>query len=417
MKSVESLKQILKDAKGEKSDLYTHLLEVFNTLILHYPNDSLDKLEEVSWLTKHKSSHAPEQWLLLEEFWNFAKTCSNKADFVAQARKHFELPEPEEEGGPPGELPTVAGVPDLLEQARVFEWAGISWGEAETFRLQKSLAKLAAETSAENLKFWGMIKGTNADYYIAEGSKESEEDADRGPEFEARGSGVNQFAYWVSNGSLKEWTALPDLEPKDIAAARQIKVLFTGDLEREIITNPFFFGQEKHYLRAQIARISHGTTVIPRGMYKLGEADEGEPQLEIEAKDPENEEDQFKQPETEDQTLLDNWLHFPKAILLNNRTGHLEPEPAEGDEREPAEILKQDVLPKDPYIARLAPVTDDSGVDGSDTAWTVKLAGPKSRQTIHGKMGKKDTAHYGVVVLKSLRWPGSVTCWKGRQQY
>ena len=68
MKSVESLKQILKDSKGEGSDLYSHLLEVFNTLILHYPDDALEKLEEVSWLTKHRQSHDPKEWLLTEEF-------------------------------------------------------------------------------------------------------------------------------------------------------------------------------------------------------------------------------------------------------------------------------------------------------------------------------------------------------------
>lgn len=32
-------------------------------------------------------------------------------------------------------------------------------------------------------------------------------------------------------------------------------------------------------------------------------------------------------------------------------------------------------------------------------------------------MGKTTSEHYGVVVLKSLRWPGAITCWKGTQQY
>jgi radial spoke head protein 4A len=66
--------------------------------------------------------------------------------------------------------------------------------------------------------------------------------------------------------------------PGDVRASRMIKVLFTGNLEWDIITNPYFFGKEKHYLRAQIARIQHGTSVIPKGMYKLGEAaEEGGP--------------------------------------------------------------------------------------------------------------------------------------------
>jgi hypothetical protein len=82
---VDHLKQILKDAKGEGTDLYTHLLEVFNVLILHYPEDSLDKLEEVSYLVKHKNHKEMREWLLVEEFWNFKKSCANKADFVTKA--------------------------------------------------------------------------------------------------------------------------------------------------------------------------------------------------------------------------------------------------------------------------------------------------------------------------------------------
>ena len=131
--------------------------------------------------------------------------------------------------------------------------------------------------------------------------------------------------------------------------------------------------------------------------------------------DPENEEDHFKQPETEDQTSLNNWLHHPKSILLNNRTGHLEPTLEEGDEREPAEVLKE-IIKKDPYEARLKPITEDSKIDSS-SSWKVSLFGTKTRQAVFGKMGKISSEHYGIVVLKSLRWPGSVTCWKGTTQY
>ncbi len=88
---------------------------------------------------------------------------------------------------------------------------------------------------------------------MAEGTLEGGDDGEeveRPPEFEARGTGVNKFVYWVTTDILGKWTKLPDLLPSDIEASRQIKVLLTGDLERKIFTNPFFFGQEKHYLRA-----------------------------------------------------------------------------------------------------------------------------------------------------------------------
>lgn len=49
----------------------------------------------------------------------------------------------------------------------------------------------------------------------------------------------------------------------------------------QIVTYPAFPGQEKHYLRAQIARISAATHVSPVGFYKFsgGEEDEEEEEL------------------------------------------------------------------------------------------------------------------------------------------
>jgi hypothetical protein len=52
------------------------------------------------------------------------------------------------------------------------------------------------KTGATGLKFWGKIYGTEKDYYIAEGTAEAEADPDnpdedKGPAFEARGTGIN----------------------------------------------------------------------------------------------------------------------------------------------------------------------------------------------------------------------------------
>lgn len=111
-----------------------------------------------------------------------------------------------------------------------------------------------ADSSAEKLRFFGVIKGTEKNYYIAEGEvpegEEEGEGKERPADFEPKGTGVNKFTYWVTSSSIAPWTKLPDLEPKDIAAARSVKVLFTGDLKREIHTNPYFFGREENYLRA-----------------------------------------------------------------------------------------------------------------------------------------------------------------------
>ena len=132
----------------------------------------------------------------------------------------------------------------------------------------KSLKNLVKATGATNVRFWGKVLGTEKDYYIAEGTYDGnlDEVEERPADFEARGTGVNKFAYWACNTPLEDWKQLPDLWTKDINAARLNKVSFTGDLERSIITNPFFFGKEKHFLRAQISRISHTTTIIPKGI-------------------------------------------------------------------------------------------------------------------------------------------------------
>ena len=53
--------------------------------------------------------------------------------------------------------------------------------------------------------------------------------------------------------------------------ARRIKHTFSGDLNRDIFTNPFYFQKEKVYLRAQIARIASSTFLTPAGLYAFQE--------------------------------------------------------------------------------------------------------------------------------------------------
>jgi radial spoke head protein 4A len=44
-------------------------------------------------------------------------------------------------------------------------------------------------------------------------------------------------------------------------------------LESSVITNPHFPGKEKHLLRAQIARITFSTQIVPLGIFKTNEED------------------------------------------------------------------------------------------------------------------------------------------------
>ena len=169
----------------------------------------------------------------------------------------------------------------------------------------------------------------------------NEEEPD--PLLEARGSGVNELTYYVSKDSLSEWKRLPDLSYKEMQAARQIKVLFTGDLEREIYTNPFFFGKEKHYLRAQLSRIQYSTTLQPKGVAKL-EEDETADRLFLVVPNEGEEDKPFVMPSTKAMGSADMWVHARPNILKNGRTSHLPPEDPgnlpEGEEFDPEDAKR-----------------------------------------------------------------------------
>jgi len=93
--------------------------------------------------------------------------------------------------------------------------AGIYFGEEETYLLQKSLAKLAAETEARELRFWGKILGTKKDYWVAEGLLDHKfSDEPSSPETERHGTGCNRLTYWVCNSVLDEWMQLPLVTPE-----------------------------------------------------------------------------------------------------------------------------------------------------------------------------------------------------------
>lgn len=88
---------------------------------------------------------------------------------------------------------------------------------------------------------------------------------------ESRGVGANRYVYWVTDNLLEDWIQLPDTTPAHVNGARLIKHILTGNLNASLDTNPPFPGKERHFLRAQIARITHATTIIPKGLLELDE--------------------------------------------------------------------------------------------------------------------------------------------------
>lgn len=208
------------------------------------------------------------------------------------------------------------------------------------------------------------------------------------------------------------WTKLPDVSPAEIKAARQIHVLFTGDLERDIYTNPFFFGKEKIYLRAQIARMTQSTVLLPKGVMRTVEDNERE----IEDNAPE--EGDMVYPSTKQMSSPAMWVHKNLNILLNCRTAHAEPEDP-GDEEgnwDPDEAKKQ-IEAADPYEPRLKSIEKDSQIQLTksmkQSPWVVRMCGDCTEYADDKKPGA--TACNGVVVVRSLQWPGCYTFYQNEQ--
>ena len=138
VKQFENLKTLLKNVKSSQgTDLYSHLQEVFKCLIMHYPDQALDKLEEVSYLLKHQSASLKLQdFLVTEESKNIKDHCDALLEYIAKLEQHFPRPKTgEEEGEEAAEAGPIGNVPDLMADSKVFEWAGVGFGEYENYRL------------------------------------------------------------------------------------------------------------------------------------------------------------------------------------------------------------------------------------------------------------------------------------------
>lgn len=85
LKNYDNLKTLLKNAKSTSgTDLYQHLTEVFNKLILHYPTDALSKFEEVSFLCKNKSLNL-DDFLKIDDTRNYSQLAKALSEWIAKA--------------------------------------------------------------------------------------------------------------------------------------------------------------------------------------------------------------------------------------------------------------------------------------------------------------------------------------------
>jgi radial spoke head protein 4A len=132
-------------------------------------------------------------------------------------------------------------------------------------------------------------------------------------------------------------------------------------LNASIDSNPPFPGKERHFLRAQIARITHATVIIPKGLYEMDDETNQEKFAE-----------EFAVPATEEMKSLETWAHRHPVLLKAGRITHLEPVGLPEDEKD--EYMGK-LAETDPTVDRYRTLNEDAPITGLETAWLSKLVG------------------------------------------
>jgi radial spoke head protein 4A len=391
--TLDEAKAFLQKEGKDGSTAYMHLAEVVLKIINEKPSESHELIEHISDNLKQtiatrrtkvpqggESGEQAEAAATLKQNQWVEKSHAIIKDFMPPKNEEDETPRHPAEGQE--DVPTQ----DLLTDAEYLEWAGVSIGKEETYRMHLSLKKLASLTNAAPaevgadigrpvyaLRFWGKVAGIQADYYIAEGVIEDEEEFDeeaQGKKMEVGPNSNNRFTYWVCSYPGcpdNEWTKLPKVEMAQIVTARKLKKFFTGNLKSPVQGYPPFPGNEMNLLRAQISIISSETCLCPVGLYEAS----GDEPAEIEPKS-----EDFEKFDAKRHGKLSGFLHLHHEI---NTLGRCTEMPENEDEEAPKD-------PRDVIKPIMEPISKD---EGADKCWRVKPGD-------------------GYSVVKNLCFPGAV---------
>ncbi|OQR99877.1 flagellar radial spoke protein [Thraustotheca clavata] len=373
--TIDEAKAYLRQTVGGVN-LYDHLSEVLLKLLVERPNDAVNAFEHLSCTVRQERFKRP----------NEANNPESATEIEAKAQQEawgqaavglLKIQNGEEEVAPE----TPSGVADILDEANMFEWAGIGFSRGETFRLSLALQKLATVNATVKLRFWGKILGLGMDYYVAEGElQEPYEPEDL--EAEEGANGLNKNTFWVMKDNGKyEWVQLPNVRRDQVIAARGLRRFVRDNLDGKVHGHPPFPGTEKNFLRAQIARISSSTVLCPGGYFTLTEEGNIEPPEEApEAKT------------TAELAELGNWVHYTREI--NERYGRtiaMPPKTKDDGEEEPWE--------GEDLIEPLRALSEDK-----PNSWRVE----RLPNTVSAAVGE-------IAVVRSLIWPGAVSLGVGKK--
>ena len=121
----------IRSSSGES--LYNHLKKLFEHMILHNPEQALERFEEVSFMIKQ--GRDPNEFITCDDFHDYREVSKDQEEYVTSTKPLFAQGEPDEDGNIAQPDPLVTQVQDLMEETRIYQWAGIGFGEQETYRL------------------------------------------------------------------------------------------------------------------------------------------------------------------------------------------------------------------------------------------------------------------------------------------
>ena len=365
-----------------------HLKELVKELVTLHKEDGYENFEEISMFVREKNTkldtfqyrlptkvvkksfqHTPLEEKILTDF-------SLKKKKLAQTIPNY--------------------MEDILQQSKLLEWGGVSFSDEEWYKIRMAMKKILLENNCEYLRFFGKIYGINSDYYIIQGLLKTYPMKNPQIHVETRGNeGINRYTFWVSNSILESWYELPDITHEQIISSRRFKYHLTGDLNSKVKSFVSFPGKEMHLLKCQIIRILHSSCIVPKGYYKISENFKEQ----LEGKVTEIDEE-FKSPTFEEMKGPEgeSWVHEHAYIYPSGK------------------VIDPSV---EAQVDRLKGINEDEGYkvkegEGENVNeidlkyWKIKVVGD---QIMHNRANGDPITHAAIIV-KNLRWPGTLTVWK-----
>ena len=375
----------------EKKRVYDnkeHLKELVKELVTLHKEDGYENFEEISMFVREKNTKLDTFQYKLPS--KVVKKCFNHTPLEEKILTEFALKKKKQ-------TKTVNNyMEDLLQQSKLFEWGGISFSEEEWYKIRMAMKKILLDNDCEYLRFFGKIYGIKSDYYIIQGLLKTYPMKNPQVHVESRGNeGINRYTFWVSNSILESWYELPDITHEQIVASRRFKYHLTGDLNAKVKSFVSFPGKEMHLLKCQIIRILHSSCIVPKGYYKISENFKEQ----LEGKVTEIDEE-FKSPTFEEMKGPEgeSWVHEHAYIYPSGK------------------VIDPSV---EAQVDRLKGINEDEGYkvkegEGENVNeidlkyWKVKVVGD---QIVHNRSNGDPITH-AVVLVKNMRWPGTLTVWK-----